>query len=170
MKWLLQSSPDIVVMIFIYWKILYPRWSKYETNALVWHTVFYLYICIVIGWTLMPVFVHLTYAFDGVYDNLNLLPFSDWIYGYGSFRRETVYNMMLFIPFGFIAQRALKRPYRITLLYGALFSFIIELSQLLFTSDRVCDITDVINNTLGTLVGIVLFILYDRNLSKTVQK
>lgn len=118
----------------------------------------------------MPVFVHLTYAFDGVYDNLNLLPFSDWIYGYGSFRRETVYNMMLFIPFGFIAQRALKRPYRITLLYGALFSFIIELSQLLFTSDRVCDITDVINNTLGTLVGIILFILYDRNLSKTVQK
>lgn len=170
MKWFLQSIPDIVVMILIYFKVLYPRWSKYETNALVWHTAFYLYICIVIGWTLMPVFVHLTYAFDGVYKNLNLLPFSDWIYGYGSYRRETMYNLLLFVPFGFIAQRTFRKPYRVTLLYGAFFSFMIELSQLLFTSDRVCDITDLINNTLGTLAGIILFILYDKHLSKTVQK
>lgn len=170
MKWLLQASPDILVMLLIYAKILYPRWSKYETNALVWHTVFYIYICVVIGWTLTPIFVHLTYAFDGVYDNFNLLPFSDWIYGYGAFRRETVYNIMLFIPFGFIGQRALKRPYRFTLLYGTIFSFCIEISQLLFTSDRVCDITDLINNTLGTFLGIILFILYDKHLSATVTK
>ena len=105
----------------------------------------------------MPIFAHLLYAFDGVYENYNLLPFSDWIYG-----RETLYNLMLFIPFGFIAQRTLRKPYRITLLYGALFSFTIEISQLLFTSNRVCDITDLINNTLGTLFGILLFILYDK--------
>ena len=164
MKWLLQSLPDIFILLGIYIKVFYPKWKQLEYNALIWHTLFYLYICIILGWTIMPIFVHLPWAFDGVYLNYNLLPFSDWIYGYGNYRRETLYNLLLFVPFGFIAQRTLKKPYRITLLYGALFSLSIEISQLLFTTNRVCDITDLINNTLGTLVGILAFILYDKYL------
>ena len=136
-----------MILLAIYIKCLYPTWKNYERNALVWHTFLYIYMCIILGWTIMPIFAHLLYAFDGVYEN---------------YRRETLYNLMLFIPFGFIAQRTLRKPYRITLLYGALFSFTIEISQLLFTSNRVCDITDLINNTLGTLFGILLFILYDK--------
>ena len=137
----------MMILLAIYIKCLYPTWKNYEHNALVWHTFLYIYMCIILGWTIMPIFAHLLYAFDGVY---------------GNYRRETLYNLMLFIPFGFIAQRTLRKPYRITLLYGALFSFTIEISQLLFTSNRVCDITDLINNTLGTLFGILLFILYDK--------
>jgi glycopeptide antibiotics resistance protein len=162
MNWFLKALPDMMILLAIYIKCLYPTWKNYERNALVWHTFLYIYMCIILGWTIMPIFAHLLYAFDGVYENYNLLPFSDWIYGYGNYRRETLYNLMLFIPFGFIAQRTLRKPYRITLLYGALFSFTIEISQLLFTSNRVCDITDLINNTLGTLFGILLFILYDK--------
>lgn len=162
MKWLLEALPDVIVLFCIYWKLLYSKWKKLELNALVWHSLLYLYICIMIGYTLMPIIIHLPYAFDGVYDNVNFLPFSDWIYGYGSYRRETLYNLLLFIPFGFIAQRVIRKPYKITLLYGLLLSICIEVSQLLFTTNRVCDITDVINNTLGTLIGILLFILYDK--------
>lgn len=164
MKWLLEAMPDILVLCFIYYKWLYPKWKLRGTNVLVWHTTLYLYMCIVLGWTLMPICIRMPYAFDGVYDNCNFLPFSDWIYGYGSYRRETLYNLCLFVPFGFIAQSTLRKPYRKTLLYGALFSLTIEVSQLLFTTNRVCDITDLINNTLGTLFGILLFILYDKYL------
>ena len=164
MKWLLQSLPDILILLGIYIKIYYPKWKQLEHNAFLWHTAFYAYICIVLGWTIMPIFVHLPWAFDGVYLNYNLLPFSDWIHGYGNYRRETLYNLLLFMPFGFICQRTLKKPYRITLLYGALFSLTIEISQLLFTTNRICDITDLINNTLGTLLGILTFILYDKYL------
>lgn len=164
MKWLLEAIPDILALTFIYLKFFFPKWKKMEMNAWIWHTVLYLYLCVMIGYTLMPIIIHLPYAFDGVYDNVNFLPFSDWIYGYGSYRRETMYNLLLFIPFGFIAQRVIRKPYRITLLYGSLLSICIEVSQLLFTTNRVCDITDVINNTLGTLIGILLFILYDKDL------
>lgn len=161
MKWLIESLPDMLVLLVIYIKYYYPKWKKLGTNAFVWHTILYLYICVVLGWTIMPIFVHLPWAFDGVYQNYNLLPFSDWIYGYGNYRRETLYNILLFVPFGFIAQRVTRKPYKTVLLYGALFSLTIEVSQLLFTTNRVCDITDFINNTLGTLFGILLFILYD---------
>ncbi len=160
MTWILQALPDILILLVIYIKILFPKWKKLSPNDFGWHTALYLYICVVLGWTIMPIIIHLPWAFDGVYENFNLIPFSDWIYGYGSYRRETVYNLMLFVPFGFIAQRALKKPYKITLLYGALFSLTIEISQLLFTTNRICDITDLLNNTLGTLVGIILYIIY----------
>jgi glycopeptide antibiotics resistance protein len=161
MMWLLEALPDILLLLVIYIKVLKPKWKKLSPNDFGWHSLLYLYICIVLGWTIMPIIIHLPWAFDGVYDNCNFIPFSDWINGYGNYRRETAYNLLLFVPFGFIAQRALKKPYKITLLYGALFSLTIEVSQLLFTTTRVCDITDLINNTIGTLFGIVLYIIYN---------
>lgn len=163
MKWFLQALPDILLLLVIYIKILHPRWKQLSSSDYIWHSFLYIYICIVLGWTIMPISIHLPYAFDGVYDNCNFIPFSDWIYGYGNYRRETLYNLLLFVPFGFIAQIALKKPYKITLLYGALFSLTIEVSQLLFTTNRVCDITDLINNTLGALIGIFIYILLKIN-------
>lgn len=67
-------------------------------------------------------------------------------------------NIVLFIPFGFLAPIALKKIrkslLRTTLLAMSL-SIMIELSQFLFTY-RVSNIDDIILNTLGAFIGAVV--------------
>jgi glycopeptide antibiotics resistance protein len=67
-------------------------------------------------------------------------------------------NIVLFIPFGFLAPIAIKKLrnslFKTTLL-AMFLSIIIELSQFLFTY-RVSNIDDVILNTLGAFIGAIL--------------
>lgn len=67
-------------------------------------------------------------------------------------------NIVLFIPFGFLAPIAMKRLRKSilrTTLLAMLLSILIELSQFLFTY-RVSNIDDVILNTLGAFIGAIL--------------
>jgi glycopeptide antibiotics resistance protein len=74
-------------------------------------------------------------------------------------------NILMMIPFGFglpfISNFRLKK---ITLL-GFIFSFVIELSQLVTgyiakMTFRIADVNDLIFNTTGVMIGYILFILF----------
>lgn len=97
--------------------------------------------------------------FDAIFYNfrlggyqVNLNPFSRRIDTVGY-----LLNIVLFIPFGLLVPIIWTRmgKIRYILLYGAGFSLIIELSQLL--NNRSTDVDDLILNTLGALIGYGIF-------------
>lgn len=66
-------------------------------------------------------------------------------------------NIIWFVPFGFILPLFGTKK-KLTLIFGALLSLVIELMQLLFDVG-VTELDDLILNTLGCGVGILLFCL-----------
>jgi glycopeptide antibiotics resistance protein len=96
--------------------------------------------------------------------NYNLIPFRS-IYRIAVYSpsiidpiKILIGNIILFIPFGFLAPIALKKLRKsvfTTTLLGMFLSILIESSQFLFTY-RVSNIDDVILNTLGAFIGAVL--------------
>lgn len=99
-------------------------------------------------------------------DEINLIPFR-WI---TEGVRPYIENILLFIPLGFMLPCIWKK-YEVlwkTALSGITFSFIIELSQLF--NRRVTDIDDLLMNTLGVLIGWVIFKLLKKHLLKLQDK
>ncbi|MDK2951886.1 MAG: hypothetical protein PWQ77_1551 [Kosmotogales bacterium] len=96
-------------------------------------------------------------------DQINLLPFSRHI-------DITAYflNILLFVPFGFFLKFIWPdiNKLKYIVLSGFSFSLLIEISQLF--NHRQTDIDDLILNTLGTLLGYLLFRVFFRTTEKTV--
>lgn len=84
---------------------------------------------------------------------VNLIPFCNIGISY-------VLNIIMCIPLGFLLPFIWKayRRFWITILTGAAFSAIIEISQLVTT--RATDIDDFIANTLGTAIGFVIWTVF----------
>lgn len=71
--------------------------------------------------------------------------------------RELVENILIFVPFGVYAGMLVKeRSWWKVILAGAGFSLILETLQYVFAIGA-SDITDVINNTLGAALGMLLW-------------
>ena len=96
--------------------------------------------------------------------NYNVIPFRS-IYRIAVFSptiwdpiRILLGNVILFLPLGFLLPIVWKKARRIQfiIILGFVVSLLIETSQFLFTY-RVANIDDVILNTLGTLIGALVF-------------
>ena len=88
-----------------------------------------------------------------------LIPFYSFVAARSSPERyrSLVANILLFIPFGLTLPFGLKRdPVRTTVLAAAGFSVMIELIQLAFGLG-LCEVDDVIFNTLGAAFGTLAF-------------
>lgn len=78
----------------------------------------------------------------------------EW-FGYGEI--EFLANIAMFVPFGFLI--AILLPQRLsglTVLVGPAFSAFVENFQREFLSERVASVYDVIANSAGTIIGLVL--------------
>lgn len=97
--------------------------------------------------------------------NINLVPFKD------SFEITSLFNVILFMPFGFLLPTLWKRYRKLwpTFWYGLFFSIIIEVSQL-FARYRSSDINDLIFNTLGTVFGWIIFNIMKKIFCKLADK
>lgn len=82
---------------------------------------------------------------------LNFIPLSSGI------EISTILNIIFFMPFGFLLPTLWNkfRKFIPTVFAGFIFSLIIEVGQL-FTI-RATDVDDLIMNTLGTILGFILF-------------
>ena len=99
-------------------------------------------------------------------DKINLILFR-WI---TEGVRPYIENILLFIPLGFMLPCIWKK-YEVlwkTALSGITFSLLIELSQLF--NRRITDIDDLLMNTLGALIGWIIFRLLKEHLSKLQDK
>lgn len=85
-------------------------------------------------------------------EKINLIPFSQ-----GADKTMLVLNIILFVPLGFMLPLIWPgyRKIGCTLLAGLSFTLLIEISQLF--NHRATDVDDLLMNTLGCLVGYVLF-------------
>ena len=75
----------------------------------------------------------------------------------------------MFIPLGFLLPFLWKKYQKLTptLLFGFLFSLFIELSQLITL--RATDIDDLIANTLGALIGYLIWKIYMKIFNKSLE-
>ncbi|HAP7599686.1 VanZ family protein [Enterococcus faecium] len=103
----------------------------------------------------------LTYS----YSNVNLVPFSTFSFENTTVLRETTYNLIVFFPFGVLLNVNFKRL-SFSKKLGIIFlvSFLAELIQFLF-GIGVADITDLITNTTGGLIGLWAYQLLNKHLS-----
>lgn len=102
----------------------------------------------------------------GCYDELIRLDEVNMVFFDSQGRMTYVLNIFLFVPFGFMLP-LLWKEYRSlgrTVLTGAVFSFVIECSQLL--NSKYSDVDDVLMNTLGTVWGFFMWECMGRVLKK----
>lgn len=93
---------------------------------------------------------------------IHLIPFEDLILRHGGARREIVLNILMTIPFGFLVTWIKKEMTWMKVIWTtALLSLTIEGIQLMMTifllHHRSCDITDILTNTIGGVLGYLLF-------------
>src|SRR5699024_3441623 len=120
----------------------------------------------------------LQYQDPNLLQSINLIPFRDFIHGYQFAKQEIILNIIMMIPFGFLYPVLTNKKGLSTIFATLLFSITIEMTQMLtilfYTEHpRVVDITDVITNTSGGLIGYIIFLTFQftkHNLCKNNRK
>ena len=158
---------DIVICILVYLIFFLPKWKRNKIQF-VSNTLFYIYCCGLLFATIFP--FPLIWNFKSFDPQMaNLQPFRDLIYGYGGAEKDLVLNVLMTIPLGILYPMTTHHGIFRTTLASFLTSLSIEsiqlLMQLLGSDAHFFDVTDVINNTVGAIVG---FLIY--SIRKTIFK
>lgn len=103
-----------------------------------------------------------------LYHHMELTPF--WSYKAALYdlelREEVLLNILLYIPFGYLIHYAFpKLKWWTIVVSGFLMSGLTETIQLFFKLG-LCEVDDLISNTLGTVIGVGLYRGYKRIVSK----
>lgn len=147
----------LTILISIVMRISYKEEEKIRVQHNIFGYMFMIYLIIalaeVVGFPSISEWRRLSGLNEAIFNpNINLIPFND------GFDISGILNIIFFMPFGFLLPTLWKkyRSFLKTLSYGIIFSFIIEIGQL-FTKNRATDINDLIMNTLGTIIGWIIF-------------
>ena len=130
--------------------LVFCKVKKYDTKKVIYIVILTVYIAAVFGFTILC-------KFPG-YRSYSLIPFKSYARNFNIgntwFFVQEALNIVLFIPFGFLVYLKKKNPGQVVL-YGFLFSLLIEIIQLIVKRGTL-DINDLIWNTLGTFLGVLL--------------
>ena len=89
----------------------------------------------------------------------SLSPFRCYIGLYNKMLAQNILNIVLFMPIGFFAGAALRKKHILNAIkIGVVLSLFIEVIQLI-SRRGVCNIDDVIHNTLGCAIGFAGFVI-----------
>ena len=93
-----------------------------------------------------------------MYILVDFVPYSDVLIGRHSAIKESLLNIMMFIPFGILYPFIYNSSFKKTLFVSTIFTLSIETWQLISARGlSSCDITDVINNLMGTIIGYIIY-------------
>ena len=153
---------DFIVLIVIYIFIFYKKWKSQGKDVLFVNTIMYIYLSFVLYFTLMPIITSLPFIFNHSYTPMNLVPFIDVTFGRGDFARQVGLNIIMTIPFGFLLPLIKKENTKLLkiVFYTFLLSLGIELLQPLINGIRSADITDLITNVLGGIIGYIMYLIF----------
>ena len=158
----MKELVDFVVLFILYIFIFYKRWKVKGKDILFINTIMYIYLSFVLYFTLMPIITSLPFVFNHSYVPMNLVPFIDVSTGRGDFIRQVVLNIVMTIPFGFLLP--LIKNKRISLMKIVLYTFLlslgIEILQPLINDFRSSDITDLVTNIFGGIIGYILYLIF----------
>ena len=152
---------DFIALIVIYIFIFYKKWKSQGKDVLFVNTIMYIYLSFVLYFTLMPIITSLPFIFNHSYTPMNLVPFIDVTFGRGDFARQIVLNIIMTIPFGFLLPFIKKENTKLlkVAFYTFLLSLGIEILQPLINDCRSSDITDLITNVLGGIIGYIMYLI-----------
>ena len=123
------------------------------------HVLMYINLIVIIYFTFSPLLLDLNEVFNF---RINLIPFV-YLLDYDN-RADMIFNVfgniMMFVPTGIVLPVLYKRLDNFFKVAGTglLISLAIEILQLPF-ADRTSDVDDLILNTLGVVIGYVLFVI-----------
>ena len=150
---------DFFVAAIIYIMLFWFFWRKKGIKRIFLNTLLYIYITLVFMVTVMPVVENIKYIGTFEYRWMRLVPFDDYNCGRDQAVRQIILNTFMFMPFGFLLPLIRKHNFFSVTLLSFLFSVFIEVFQPLISSVRYSDITDVITNTLGGILGYLCYLL-----------
>lgn len=103
---------------------------------------------------------------------MNLVLFNDVIDGKGDFIRQVALNIVMTIPLGFLFPLTQKGKYVClkTIVCTFVLSLSIEFLQPLINGFRSSDITDVLTNTVGGIIGYLCYILFKPAVFKVLAR
>ena len=153
---------DFTVLFFLYVFVFFGRWRTKGRDVLVVNTLLYIYLSFVLYFTLMPILTALPFILNHPYTPMNLVPFIDVLAGRGDFLRQIVLNIIMTIPFGFLLPLTDNRTAKFskTIFFCFLMSLGIELLQPLIDGLSASDITDLITNVAGGVLGYGLYVMF----------
>ncbi len=153
---------DFVALALLYVFVLFKKWKLKGKDILLAKTLMYIYLSFVLYFTLMPVITSLPFILNHPYSSMNMTPFVDVLTGRGDFVRQIILNVVMTVPFGFLfpMTRNPSAGFGRTVFICFLMSLGIELLQPLINGFRSADITDLITNVIGSMVGYVLYIVF----------
>lgn len=159
---------DYFILFLLYIFIFYKIWKRKSKRKLFFNTIIYIYISFVLYYTLMPIFYSLPTMFDHPYRSMNLIPFIDVKLNRGNYIKEIVLNIFMTIPFGFLFPYIINEKFKFlkTIISCFLLSLCIELLQPLLSEKRSSDITDLITNVIGGIIGYSLYIILSSKFKK----
>jgi glycopeptide antibiotics resistance protein len=165
----------ILIFVLIWIGILiYLRLKKKKNFVyLILFTIFYIYLYKVLDYTLIQFqsLIILKHYMPGLIlngqtanESLNLIPLFNLT---SDDLKTSLLNILLFIPFGFGLPFIKNIQMKKVVIVGVLFSITIELLQFITgymsgITFRVVDVNDVIFNTIGVIVGYILFTRFFR--------
>jgi glycopeptide antibiotics resistance protein len=158
----MKELVDFIFLIIIYFWKFYKKWKEKGRDVLLVNTTMYIYLSFVLYFTLMPIITSLPFIFNHPYTPMNLVPFIDVTFGRGDFARQIGLNIIMTIPFGFLMPLVKKGNTSLLkiVFYTFLLSLGIELLQPLINGTRSSDITDLITNVLGGIIGYIIFLIF----------
>lgn len=170
LKSLILALVLLTILISIVMRISYKEEEKIRVQHNIFGYMFMIYLIIalaeVVGFPSISEWRRLSGLNEAIFNpNINLIPFND------GFDISGILNIIFFMPLGFLLPTLWKkyRSFLKTLSYGIIFSFIIEIGQL-FTKNRATDINDLIMNTLGTILGWIIFNFLRKVFKKLTRK
>lgn len=157
----MKKSIDFIVLLILYIFVFYKKWKAQGRDVLFVNTTMYIYLSFVLYFTLMPITTSLPFIFNHPYDAMNMSPFIDVLNGRGDFARQVGLNVLMTVPFGFLVPLTEKKNVKFfkVVLYTFLLSLGIELLQPLIDGFRSSDITDIITNVTGGIIGYIIYLL-----------
>lgn len=161
---------DILALIVIYIAFLYKKWKRNGRDILLVNTLMYVYIGLVLCVTLMPIITSIPFILNHPYEPINMLPFHDYFNGRGDTVRQIILNVVMMIPFGFLLPIVKKQNILSCIIRTFIFSLSIELLQPLISGFRVADITDIITNTMGGIIGYLIYLLFKPLVNIVLQR
>ena len=162
---------DFTALILLYIFKFFKKWKSQGKDKLIVNTLIYIYISFVLFFTIMPIITSLPRIFDHPYVPMNFNAFDDVFNSRGDFIRQVVLNVIMMIPFGFLLPITNKKiNFKKIILYTFLFSLCIELLQPLINGVRSADVTDLITNTLGGIIGYIFYIIFKPVITKVFKE
>lgn len=152
---------DFIALALLYAFVFFGKWKKKGRDVLLVNTLMYIYLSFVLYFTLMPIITSIPFILNHPYTPMNMVPFIDVLKGRGDFLRQIILNIVMTTPFGFLFPLTQNRTagFGRTVFFCFLMSLGIELLQPLISGSRSSDVTDLITNVLGGMLGFGFYVL-----------